>query len=131
MTQKLELYRCNACGNLVEIVFEGNGELVCCNQPMQLLQAKNYESEGLEKHVPIFKTDENGNTIICVGSEPHPMTNEHYIMFIENISKDNNYIYREYLFPEMEPKIVLAKNNNKTNAREYCNIHGLWENLND
>ncbi|MBQ8167960.1 desulfoferrodoxin FeS4 iron-binding domain-containing protein [bacterium] len=131
MTKRLEMYRCEVCGNLVEVLVEGVGELVCCEQPMKLLQPKSKESEGLEKHVPIFELKEDGSLEICVGSVPHPMSEEHYIMFIQATSEDKNRVVIEYLYPTMEPKMLLKNNSGKICAREYCNIHGLWENTSD
>lgn len=131
MTNKLELYKCEICGNLVEILVSGDGELVCCGQPMHHLQPKNKESEGLEKHVPIFVKNDCGNTEIRVGSIPHPMENEHFIMFIQTISADNNKVTTTFLHPNDIPKMRLECLTDALIAREYCNIHGLWENYND
>ncbi|RAI15513.1 MAG: hypothetical protein DKM22_02725 [Candidatus Melainabacteria bacterium] len=131
MTKKLELYRCSICKNLVEVVLEGEGELVCCGKPMELLQAKKDDEEFGEKHVPMF-IDMDDETEVRIGSEPHPMTNEHYIQFIEAISKDNRYIKRKYLYPNEEPLLKLkCYDLGKMRVEEFCNIHGLWENGND
>lgn len=128
---KLDLYRCEICGNLVQTIIAGNGELVCCGQPMQKLERKQHEESIMEKHVPIFiKTDDN-NTEIRVGEILHPMTEEHYIMFIEAINKSNNEIYLKYLYPNEEPKMQINKDFNVNKALEYCNIHGLWEGNNN
>ncbi len=129
MTQRLEMYRCEICGNLVQVLLEGAGELVCCGQPMTLLEPKNVENEGLEKHVPVFEKNADGKIKILIGSTPHPMLDEHYIEFIETIPEDKSHMYLEYLKPGDEPCIT-AENNFKT-AVEYCNIHGLWEGKND
>ncbi len=129
MTKRLEIYRCEICGNLIQVFIDGQGELVCCGQPMQLLTAKNTESEGLEKHIPIFEKNQDGKIKIQIGSIPHPMTDEHYIEFVETISEDKKHLCLEYLTPGMEP-VVYVENNFKT-ALEFCNIHGLWEGQND
>lgn len=127
MTNKLELYKCEICGNIVEVAIAGEGELVCCGQPMQLLMPGTDDSGAKEKHVPVFSHTENNGLEIRIGAEPHPMIPEHYIMFIESISPDKMCLHRHYLAPGDEPKIILEKYVDKVLAREYCNIHGLWE----
>ena len=129
MTERLEMYRCEICGNLVQVILEGDGELVCCGQPMLLLKPKNTENEGLEKHIPVFEIKSDGKCEIRVGSTPHPMIPEHYIEFVETISGDKMHLYLEYLKPGMEP--VIKVENNYKSAVEFCNIHGLWEGHND
>lgn len=131
MTKRLEMYRCEICGNLVEVILEGEGELVCCGQPMTLVKGKNKDDEGLEKHVPVFEIKENGGLEVRVGSILHPMNDDHYIMFIETISEDRNTANLQYLKPGMEPKMILEKKLGKTTAREFCNLHGLWEGESD
>lgn len=129
MAKKLEMYKCDICGNLVEVVLEGAGELVCCGKPMKLLESNSVDGMG-EKHVPVF--EEVGDDFnIKIGSQPHPMTAEHYIQFIEVVSKDGVYIKRKYLNPEDEPLLRLkGYDKGKITAKEYCNIHGLWESEN-
>ncbi len=129
MTEKLQLYKCNVCGNIVEVINSGEGTLVCCSLPMELLEEKSNDSEFQEKHVPIV-TMEGENKIIRVGSIEHPMEKEHYIVFIEAISPDKKYLKRKYLSPEDKPEMELksACNYNNFKARELCNIHGLWTN---
>lgn len=131
MTKRLEMYRCEICGNLVQVILEGEGELVCCGKPMILLNAKDEDAEGLEKHIPVFRKTEDGKLEIRVGSVPHPMSKEHYIMFIETISDDKSQVYLRYLQPEMEAKILAENITWNVTAREYCNIHGLWEGKSD
>lgn len=128
MTEKLQLYKCNVCGNIVEVVNNGSGTLVCCSLPMELLEEKTNDNEAQEKHVPIV-ISEGENKTIRVGSIRHPMEKEHYIMFIEAISSDKKYLKREYLCPFEEPKMELnnACSYNDFIARELCNIHGLWK----
>ncbi len=129
--ERLDLYRCEICGNLVEVILSGEGELVCCGQPMKKLDAKTQENAMLEKHVPVFvKNQDNGNEV-RVGEVLHPMTDEHYIMFIETISEDKNNAQLQYLYPGDEPKMILQEKLGKTYAREFCNLHGLWEGNND
>lgn len=129
--ERLDLYRCEICGNLVEVILSGEGELVCCGQPMKKLEAKTQENAMLEKHVPVFvKTQDNANEV-RVGEVLHPMTDEHYIMFIETISEDKNHAQLQFLHPGDEPKMILQDKLGKTYAREFCNLHGLWEGNND
>ena len=126
MTEKLEIYKCNICGNIVEIINSGKGNLLCCNESMEHLTEKNSDEVVQEKHVPVITT-EGESKIIRVGSIPHPMAEEHYIMFIEAISKDKKRITRQYLVPQEKPEMGLNNNNdNDFTARELCNIHGLW-----
>lgn len=129
--EKLDLYRCEICGNIVQVLFVGGDELVCCGEPMKKFEIQTRENAMLEKHVPIFMKDENGNDEIRVGEILHPMTQEHYIMLIEAISEDKNFIQIKFLSPEEEPKMSLCSQTNKMIARELCNIHGLWEGSND
>lgn len=126
MTKKLEMYKCELCSNLIEVVLPGVGELVCCGQPMTLLLANTVDA-AQEKHVPFFvKKDEELE--IRIGSEPHPMTDEHYIQFIEAVSKDERYVKRKYLYPSDDPIMVLKGYDiGSMIARENCNLHGLWE----
>lgn len=131
MTRRLELYRCNICKNIVEVVLEGPGTLVCCNEEMELLRANSTDGAG-EKHVPVIDYEcEGAGVKIRVGEFPHPMENEHYIQFIEAISKTEKTIHREYLSPGETPEINVNCRSNLGKgdglmAREYCNIHGLF-----
>ena len=129
--EKLDLYRCEICGNIVEIVLASYGEIVCCGEPMKKLEPKQEEQAMMEKHVPIFVRQENGDTEIRIGEVMHPMLEEHHIMFIEVISNDKNKIKRKYLYPSDEPKMLVKFDLTSAYAREYCNIHELWEGRND
>lgn len=123
MTVQKEVYRCNVCGNIVEVLHEGVGELVCCGQPMELLKEKS-EDEGNEKHVPIIEKTENGYKV-KVGSVPHPMEEKHYIEWIELVA--DGITYRKFLKPNDLPEAefcVIAEN---VSTREFCNIHGHWK----
>ncbi|MBE7712942.1 MAG: desulfoferrodoxin FeS4 iron-binding domain-containing protein [Cyanobacteria bacterium SIG26] len=127
MTERLDLYKCNVCGNLVEVILPGVGELVCCGQQMELLQAHTNDSEHAEKHVPVFvTTDENGEQV-RIGSTLHPMSDEHYIQFIETISDGKNHVDLQYYSPQDLPIMLLKDKLGIEKARAYCNIHGLWE----
>ena len=131
MTEKSDLYKCEICGNLVEVVIQGDGELVCCGKPMTYIEAGLNDGASKEKHVPVFVQRKDGKLEIKVGSEEHPMLPEHYIMFIEALSQDRNCLFRHYLYPNQKPEIVIDNYKDKITAREYCNIHGLWEATND
>jgi superoxide reductase len=123
MTKLHEIYKCNICGNIVEVLHAGMGELVCCGQPMELLKEKK-EDEGLEKHVPVIEETDSG-IIIEVGSVAHPMEENHYIEWIEVIA--NGEVYRKFLKPGDEPKAEFEIEAENIIARAYCNIHGLWK----
>lgn len=123
MTELKQIYRCNICGNMVEVLHAGVGTLVCCGQPMELLKGKT-EDVGLEKHVPIIEKTETGY-LVKVGSFPHPMEEKHYIEWIELIA-DGEY-HRKFLKPGGKPEAFFEAKSEKVSAREYCNIHGLWK----
>ncbi len=126
MTKILEMYKCNVCGNIIEVVLPGAGELVCCSQPMEKMEEHTISEEMYgEKHVPVMEKTQEGINI-KVGSVPHPMEKEHYIMFIEANSADKRYVKRKYLYPDEEPVLNLKCSCDKVIARELCNIHGLW-----
>lgn len=131
MTERLELYRCDICGNLVQVILSGEGELVCCGEPMKLVKGKHQEEMKTEKHVPVFKVNDDNKNIVQVGSILHPMEKEHYIMFIETISQDKNHLELQYLHPGDKPEMILENKFGKTLAYEFCNLHGLWEGESD
>lgn len=123
MTQLREWYYCSICGNLVEVIHPGAESLVCCGQPMEKLVEKT-EDTGMEKHVPVLEATAEG-LLVKVGSVPHPMVEEHYIQFIEVLTKD--MVYRAELKPGMEPQAVFpVAKGDVLYAREYCNVHGAW-----
>ena len=127
MNEKMDLYKCNVCGNIVEIVIEGEGTLVCCGEDMVLLTPSSTDG-AKEKHVPVIEHLGTSH-VIKVGSIPHPMEKEHYIQFIEAISSDKRYVKRKYLNPDEEPEMVMkCLENADFEAREYCNIHKLYTN---
>ena len=129
MSEKLELYKCDICGNLVQVILSGVGELVCCGEPMKKLEAKFNENDELaEKHVPKIIV-EDGKRFIRIDN--HPMTNEHYIQFIEAFSKDKSKIYLKYLNPNEKIEFDITNFDENIDAIEYCNIHGLWRSKND
>jgi superoxide reductase len=122
MTKVNELYRCNKCGNIVEILHLGVGTLVCCGEPMELLKENSVDA-AQEKHVPVIEKTESGVKVI-VGSVLHPMTEEHYIEWIEVIYGEQ--VYRKQLKPGQKP-IAEFNINGAVSARAYCNLHGLWK----
>jgi len=122
MTQLKQIYKCNICGNIVEVLHVGAGQLVCCGQPMEQLSEKT-EDIGREKHVPIIEKIEKG-ILVKVGPVPHPMQEAHYVEWIE-IIVDRKYC-RKFLKPGDKPEAFFEVTAEKIEAREYCNIHGLW-----
>jgi len=124
MTKRLEVYVCEICGNIVEMLHEGAGELVCCNEPMVLLE-ENTVDAAKEKHVPVVEKVDGGFKV-KVGSVPHPMTDKHLIEWIEIIA--DGKAYHQYLNPEEEPEAMFCIDANEVTARAYCNLHGLWKN---
>lgn len=123
VSKKLEVYKCNICGNIVEVLTVGGGELVCCGQPMELLKEKTGDA-GQEKHVPVTEKTEAGIRV-KVGSVPHPMEENHYIEWIELVG--DGIAYRKFLKPGDKPEAEFFVKSNKFEARDYCNIHGLWK----
>lgn len=123
MTILNEIYKCNVCGNIVQMIHTGAGELVCCGQPMELLNEKT-EDQGMEKHIPVIEKTASGFKV-KVGSVPHPMEEKHYIEWIELIADSKSY--RKYLKPEDKPEAEFCITATKITAREFCNLHGLWK----
>ena len=123
MTAHKQVYRCNICGNIVEVLHTGKGELVCCGEPMELL-AEKAKDVGLEKHVPVIETTAKGIKV-KVGDVPHPMEEKHYIEWIEIIADGKSC--RVFLKPGEKPEAELEIKPQKVAAREYCNVHSLWK----
>ncbi|AOY57904.1 MULTISPECIES: desulfoferrodoxin [Desulfococcus] len=123
MAKRLEVYKCEACGNIVEVLEGGDGELVCCGKPMKLM-TENTVDAAKEKHVPVIEKVDNGFKV-TVGSVAHPMEEKHYIQWIELIA--DGKAYREFLKPGDAPEAVFHIAANQVSAREYCNLHGLWK----
>jgi superoxide reductase len=123
MAEKLEIYKCDICGNIVEVFQGGAGELVCCGEPMVLLN-ENTVDAAKEKHVPVIEKTATGFTV-KVGSVPHPMEEKHFIQWIELIA--DNKIYRQALKPGENPEATFCISASKVTAREYCNLHGHWK----
>lgn len=123
MTQKNQIYKCPLCGNIVEVLHTGAGELVCCGQPMDLM-TENTVDAAREKHVPVIEKVADGYKV-KVGSVPHPMEEKHWIEWIELIA--DGKVYRQNLAPGMAPEAVFCIDAAEVTAREYCNLHGLWK----
>lgn len=123
MTKKKEVYKCNICGNIVEVLHAGGGELVCCGAPM-VLMTENTVDAAKEKHVPVI-TKVDGGYKVSVGSVAHPMEEKHYIEWIELIADET--CYRQFLKPGDAPEAFFPVQAEKVTAREYCNLHGLWK----
>ena len=122
MTEKKEIYKCEICGNIVEVIHGAGGTLICCGQPMKLMK-ENEVDASIEKHVPVI----NGKTV-KVGSVEHPMTQEHYIEWIEATSEDGQ-VAKVFLKPGQKPEAKFSFI--PVSAREYCNLHGLWKSKED
>jgi superoxide reductase len=123
MAERLQIYKCDSCGSIVEVLHEGGGELVCCGEPMKLF-VENSVDAAKEKHVPVVeKTGEGVN--VKVGSVPHPMEENHYIEWVEII--EGGKAYRQFLKPGDTPEASFDIQAGQVTAREYCNLHGLWK----
>ena len=125
MNEEKQIYRCNICGNMIEVLHFGGGTLVCCNNEMQLLKEKT-EGVGPEKHVPIIEQTENGIKV-KIGEVPHPMEEDHCIEWVELIT--DNGVYRKVFKPGDTPDAefkINIEDLNQISAREYCSIHSLW-----
>ncbi|MGD8562761.1 MAG: desulfoferrodoxin [Desulfarculaceae bacterium] len=123
MAERLQVYKCDKCGNIVELYVAGGGELVCCGEPMKL-QSENTVDAAQEKHVPVIEKIEGGYKV-KVGSVAHPMEEKHYIQWIELIAGDK--AYTEFLKPGQSPEAVFKIEADSVTAREYCNVHGHWK----
>ena len=129
MTNKFELYKCNICGNLIEILISGDGHPVCCGEEMERLEIKNDETNSpdlTEKHLPEIIKNENNSTTVKMPK--HPMTDQHHIMFVQIISKDKNEIRTKYFDPDEQVIMNDKKSPDEIYARSYCNIHGVYQN---
>ena len=123
MAEKLQVYKCEACGNIVEVLHGGGGELVCCGDPMVLF-VENTVDAAKEKHVPVVEKADQGIKV-KVGSVPHPMEEKHYIEWIEVIV--DGKVCQEFLKPGDAPEALFSLEDENVTAREYCSIHGLWK----
>ncbi|OGI26687.1 MAG: desulfoferrodoxin [Candidatus Moranbacteria bacterium RIFOXYB1_FULL_43_19] len=124
MTELNQIYKCAKCENIIEVLHAGEGELVCCGGPMELLTEKNQEEGLTEKHLPVVEKTENGYKV-KIGSVPHPMEEAHYIEWIEILADDK--VYRKFLNPGNQPEAEFCVEAENITVREYCNLHGLWK----
>ena len=124
MTKKMQIYKCEICGNIVEVLHEGSGDLVCCGQSMDLLDEKTADS-STEKHVPFIKREDDKYVVVVGENALHPMEEKHYIEWIELTVDD--MVYRKFLKPNDKPEAVFeVPEGVSVSAREFCNVHGLW-----
>ena len=123
MAERFQIYKCEACGNIVEVLNGGAGELVCCGAPMKLF-TENTVDAAKEKHVPVVEKTADG-VKVSVGSVAHPMEDKHYIEWIEVIV--DGKAYREFLSPGQTPEATFCVPDGPMTVREYCNLHGLWK----
>lgn len=135
MSLKFGIYKCKVCGNVVQTLISGEGELVCCGEEMEFLEAKYEENELGEKHVPLIETRHEGcETGMChdetyVTVLKHPMIQEHYIQFIEVFNKDKSEIRLKFFNPNQKAEYKISGLNGDVTAYELCNIHGLWRSV--
>ncbi len=123
MAERLQVYKCETCGNIVQVMHGAGGELVCCGNPMALL-AENSVDAAVEKHVPVIEKTEGG-VLVKVGSAAHPMEEKHYIEWIEVIA--DGTVYQQFLKPGDAPQAAFKIEAATLTARAYCNLHGLWK----
>lgn len=123
MAERLQVFKCEVCGHIVEVLHAGMGELVCCNKPMKRLVEGTVDA-ALEKHVPVLEKTEEGIKV-KVGRIPHPMEETHYIEWIELIA--DGLADRRFLKPGDVPEATISADAEEIVAREYCNLHGLWK----
>ncbi|MBI5722537.1 MAG: desulfoferrodoxin [Planctomycetes bacterium] len=121
--QRKEVYKCEVCGIIAEVLEEGAGEMICCGEPMRLVK-ENTVDASKEKHVPVLEKTADG-WLVKIGSVPHPMEPKHYIQWIELIADGRSY--RAFLKPGEAPQALFPVKAEKVSAREYCNLHGLWK----
>lgn len=131
MTEKLQVYKCEVCGNIVEVLEIGAGELVCCGRAMTLQQEKT-EDASTEKHVPYIEKIEGGYKVRVGQNTAHPMEEKHFIQWIELLVAGK--VYRQFLKPGDAPEAIFCVCDSgcgcgctSVSAREYCNLHGLWK----
>lgn len=125
MAEKYGIYKCEKCGNIAQVLHAEKPPVMCCGQPMDRIVANTVDA-AQEKHVPVVEKIEGGY-LVKVGSVDHPMTPEHWIVWIELVSENGTLIQRKFLDSSDSPKATFYTNEQKVTAREYCNLHGLWE----
>ena len=131
MAQSRGIYKCAVCGNIVEVLHAGAGELVCCGQVMGLMAEKT-KDEGAEKHLPVAEDlpasacRVKDGCKIKIGAQEHPMTAEHHIEWIE-INTVDGKSGKKFLNPGEKPESDFYTRMDIVSVRAYCNIHGLWK----
>lgn len=130
MTKQKQVYKCSLCGNIVEVLHEGGGELACCGQSMNLMEEKK-EEEGQEKHLPVIEEmtasacQGKDGVVVRVGEIAHPMEESHYIEWVE-ITMEDGRSGKKFLKPGDKPEVEFQTRSKVISARAYCNVHGLW-----
>jgi superoxide reductase len=125
MAEKMGIYKCEKCGNIVQVLHGEKPPVTCCGKPMERL-VENTVDAAVEKHVPVVEKIEGGYKV-KVGSTAHPMTSEHYIQWIELTSEGDSFVQRKMLTPDNAPEAVFKTDADKVVVREHCNLHGLWK----
>lgn len=125
MAEQLGIYKCEKCGNIVQVLHGEKPPVTCCGKPMDRL-VENTVDAAVEKHVPVVEKIEGGYTV-KVGSVAHPMTADHWIEWIELVSCDGKYVQRMMLEPSSTPEASFKCDSDKVSALAYCNLHGLWK----
>lgn len=123
MAKQLQVYKCELCGNIVEMLHGGDGELVCCGQPMKLY-VENTVDAAKEKHVPVIEKVAGGFRV-NVGAVDHPMEQKHFIEWIELIA--DGKAHRQFLKAGDKPEATFLVDAVHVAARGWCNLHGLWK----
>ncbi len=123
MAQRFEVYKCDLCGNIVEVLTGAGGALACCGQDMKLL-TENTVDAAVEKHIPVATKSATGWQV-TVGSVDHPMADDHYIEWIELIA--NDVTHTAFLKPGDKPAADFPVTADQVTVRAYCNLHGLWK----
>jgi superoxide reductase len=123
MSERNTIFRCQLCGNIVDLIAPGGGTLVCCGQPMTA-QAENTTDAAVEKHVPVIEKIAGGYRVV-VGSVEHPMAAAHWIQWIELVAGDT--VQRRFLAAGDPPRATFLTDAAEVSARAYCNLHGFWK----
>ena len=123
MPDRNQVYKCEVCGVIIEVLHSSKGKLVCCGKPMTLM-AENTVDAAKEKHVPVIEKDAGGIKV-KVGEVAHPMEEKHYIEWIELVA--DGKVYRQFLNPGEAPEAYFEVKADKVEAREYCTLHGHWK----
>ncbi len=123
MSERNTIFRCQLCGNIVDLIAPGGGTLVCCGQPMTA-QAENTTDAAVEKHVPVIEKIAGGYRVV-VGSVEHPMAAAHWIQWIERVAGDT--VQRRFLAAGDPPRATFLTDAAEVSARAYCNLHGFWK----